>query len=152
MSTNPNYTKGLSDKQKKDLKKNIKDTKKAYDKGDIKKAAMIADKRPKVDTKPVKSKFSTQLQKIYNINSIPKTPSTQFRDLTGLSVADQKTIIDRGNAAFLNSGSRPNQNSFSWSRARLYAFIVKANKERNKEKINQDNDIFIKTKNKLKYS
>lgn len=151
MSTNPKYTKGLTDKQSKDLKKNIKDTKKAFESGDVKKAAKIAEKRPKVDTKPVKSKFSSELKKIYNIDSIPKAPSAQFQNLTGLSVADQKTIINRGNAAFLTSGSRPGQNSFSWSRARLYAFIVKSVKDRNKKKINQDNDIFLKTKAKLNY-
>lgn len=149
---NTNYTKGLSAKQAKDLEKNIKDTKKAFEKGDIKKAAKIAEKRPKVDTKPVKSTFTNQLKRIYNIDTIPKTPSKEFENLTGLSVADQKKVIARGKGAFLTSGSRPGQNSFSWSRARLYAFVVKAVKDRNKEKINQDNDIFIKTKGKLKYS
>lgn len=152
MNTNPKYTKGLSDKQIKDLKKNIKDTKKAFESGDVKKAAKIADKRPKTDAKEVKSKFTNQLKKIYNIDTIPKAPSKEFQDLTGLSLSFQRDIINRGKGAFLSAGSRPNQNSFSWSMSRLYAFIVKAVNDRNKEKINQDNDIFLKTKNKLKYS
>jgi hypothetical protein len=148
---NTNYTKGLTKKQVKDLEKNIKDTKKAYEEGNIKKAQAIADKRPKTDAKEVNSKFTTELKKIYNVDTIPKAPSKQFQELTGLSVKDQKTIIDRGKAAYLTAGSRPNQNTFSWSQARLYAFVVKANKNKNKDKINQDNDIFIKTKGKLKY-
>ncbi len=146
---NTNYTKGLTTKQVKDLKKNIKATKKAYDEGNIEKAQSIADKRPKTKAKPVDSKFTNELKKIYNITDIPKTPSKEFEKLTGLSIKFQNDIINRGKAAYL-TGSRPNQNSFSWSRARLYAFIVKSIKNKDKNKINQDNDIFNKVKNILK--
>jgi hypothetical protein len=147
---NTNYTKGLNTKQVKDLKKNIKATKKAYEEGNITKAQSIADKRPKTKATPVDSKFTDELKKIYNIDEIPSTPSKEFEKLTGLGIKYQRDIINRGKAAYLTAGSRPNQNSFSWSRARLYAFIVKAIKNKDKEKINQDNDIFNEVKNILK--
>jgi hypothetical protein len=147
---NTNYTKGLTKIQVTDLKDNIRKTKKAYEEGNIKKAQSIADKRPKSKAKPVDSKFTDELKKIYNITDLPKTPSKEFEKLTGLSVKFQNDIINRGKAAYLTAGSRPNQNSFSWSRARLYAFIVKAIKNKDKNKINQDNDIFNEVKNILK--
>jgi hypothetical protein len=148
---NTNYTKGLTTIQVKELEKNIKATKKAYEEGNIKKAQSIADKRPKTKAKPVDSKFTNELKKIYNITDIPKTPSKEFEKLTGLSVKYQNDIINRGKGAYLTVGSRPNnQSSFSWSTARLYAFVVKTIKNKDKNKINQDNDIFNEVKNILK--
>jgi hypothetical protein len=73
--------------------------------------------------------------------------------LTGISKKDLDEIYDRGKAAFYNNPSsvRPNVKSADqWSWSRIYAFIMKTYDgiSKNKEKINQDNDIYEKYKKK----
>jgi len=148
------YTEGLTPSQIKDLERNIERTKKLINKGKEDEAIKLAEKRPQpAELKEKrKSSFTTKLEKIYNINKLPDTPSKEFQKLTGLSVADQEEIIQRGKKAFLTAGSRRGTNAFAWATARLYAFVVKtveANKK-NLDKINQDQDIFIKVRSKIK--
>ena len=73
--------------------------------------------------------------------------------LTGISKRDLDEIFDRGVGAFRNNPAsvRPSVKSEEqWSYARIYAFIMKTYNgiSKNKEKINQDNDLYEKYKKK----
>jgi hypothetical protein len=147
------YTEGLTPSQIKDLERNIERTKKLINKGKEDEAIKLAEKRPQpAELKTRKSSFTTKLEKLYNVDKLPDTPSKEFQKLTGLSVADQEEIIQRGKKAFLTAGSRRGTNAFAWAKARLYAFIVKTVEANKKglEKINQDMDIFERVKSKIK--
>lgn len=59
----------------------------------------------------------------------------QFEDKYGFKITDSKVnniikpegkkqILDKGKAAYFTSGSRPNQNPFSWAYARLASVIM----------------------------
>ena len=147
------YSVGLTDKQKDELKTNIERTKKLVDKGKLDEAIKVSEKRPQPKKPVVKeSSFIGKLKKIYDIDTIPNTPSQAFANLTGLPVAQQKEILKRGAGAFLTAGSRRGVTSVQWSKARLYAFVVKtvAGKKTNKKTINQDADIYREFKDKIK--
>ena len=73
--------------------------------------------------------------------------------LTGISKKDLDEIYDRGVGAYKTNPSsvRPNVKSADqWAYGRIYAFIMKTYDgiSKNKEKINQDNDIYEKYKKK----
>ena len=73
--------------------------------------------------------------------------------LTGISKKDLDEIFDRGTAAFYNNPSSVRKSVKSaeqWSYSRIYAFIMKTYDgiEKNKEKINQDNQLYLKYKRK----
>lgn len=148
------YSEGLTAKQKVELKKNIEKSKKLVEAGKPAEAAKLAEKRPqpKSPKKPRESQFTKKMKSIYNIESIPDAPSRAYTTLTGLSLADQKKVIARGNAAYLTAGSRRGVSQAAWSKARLNAFIVKTVKsvKNNTQTINQDMDIYRKVRNKIK--
>lgn len=147
------YTEGLTTKQKTELKSNIERTRKLVEKGKQEDAVKLAEKRPQPkNIKTRKSQFTTKLENLYGVDKLPSTPSREFVKLTGIPMREQEEIIQRGKQAFLTAGSRRGTNAFAWSKARLYAFVVKAviAKKKGDEKINQDNDIFEKLKNKIK--
>jgi len=140
------YYKGLSEKEKQEKKKNIKETKKLYDSGKKKQAFKTASKRPTVKSTK-KSSFTTRFHKKFPDVKAP--PSKSFADATGISIADQKTIVNRGRAAFVTSGSRSSVSSpTAWGISRTYAFYFKA--LQGNKKINQDQDIYDKLKGKIK--
>ncbi len=139
------YYKGLSEKEKQEKKKNIKETKKLYDSGKKKQAFKTASKRPTVKSTK-KSSFTTRFHKKF---PDVKPLTNQFSTATGISIADQKTIVNRGRAAFVTSGSRSSVSSpTAWGYARLYAFYFKS--LQGNKKINQDQDIYDKLKGKIK--
>lgn len=77
--------------------------------------------RPKV--KGFKSKTSSWTEKfkkkygdITKIDDIAKA--------TGIPKKALNEVLKKGKGAFYSSGSRPNQSAASWSRARMYAFIM----------------------------
>jgi len=75
--------------------------------------------------------------------------------LTGIPTKVLDEIFDRGSAAFYNNPSSVRKSVKSpeqWSFSRIYAFIMKAYKakEDGNDKINQDKDLYMKIKNKLK--
>ncbi len=143
---NPKYYKGLTEKEKQEKKKNIKETKKLYDSGKKKEAFLKASKRPTIKSTK-KSSFTIRFNKKFPDVKAP--PSKSFEEATGISIADQKTIINRGKAAFATSGSRSSvSSSTAWSYARLYAFYFKA--LQGNKKINQDQDIYDRIKDKIK--
>jgi len=142
----PKYYKGLSEKEKKEKKENIKDSKKLYDAGKKKQAFKKASERPTIKSTK-KSSYTTRFNKKFP--DVKSPPSKSFADATGISIADQKIILNRGKAAFATSGSRSSVSSpTAWSIARLYAFYFKALGGGNK--INQDQDIYDKLKGKIK--
>jgi hypothetical protein len=75
--------------------------------------------------------------------------------LTGIPKSVLDKVYDRGMMAYKNNPSsvRPSVKSpQQWSVARIYAFVMKAYDavKKGKDKINQDQDLFDKIKNKLK--
>lgn len=73
--------------------------------------------------------------------------------LTGISKKDLDEIYDRGVGAFRTNPSsvrRSVKSEEQWAYGRIYAFIMKTYNgiSKNKEKINQDNDIYEKYKKK----
>ena len=76
--------------------------------------------RPKVKFESKRSSFTERFEKKYgykitNDNKISK----EIISKTGID-----KILKKGMAAYYNSGSRPNQTPFSWSRARLASVIL----------------------------
>jgi len=139
------YYKGLSEKEKQEKKKNIKETKKLYDSGKKKEAFIKASKRPTIKSTK-KSSFTIRFNKKF---PDVKPLTSQFSTATGISIANQKIIVNRGKAAFATSGSRSSVSSpTAWGYARLYAFYFKA--LQGNKKINQDQDIYDKLKGKIK--
>ena len=75
--------------------------------------------------------------------------------LTGIPKSVLDDVYDRGVCAFKTNPAsvRPSVKSKEqWAMARVYAFIMKSYDavKNNKKKINQDQDLFEKIKNKLK--
>jgi hypothetical protein len=75
--------------------------------------------------------------------------------LTGIPKSVLDDVYDRGVGAFKTNPAsvRPSVKSKEqWAMARVYAFIMKSYDavKNNKKKINQDQDLFEKIKNKLK--
>lgn len=101
-----------------------------------------------------------QIRSIKNKTIRPKLESAksrrssftkQFEDKYGFKITDpkvnriikaegKKQILDKGKAAYFSSGSRPNQNPFSWAYARLASVIMNGPARK------IDNDIWIKYK------
>ncbi len=139
------YYKGLSEKEKQEKKKNIKETKKLYDSGKKKEAYIKASKRPTIKSTK-KSSFTIRFNKKF---PDVKPLTSQFSTATGISIANQKIIVNRGKAAFATSGSRSSVSSPTvWGISRTYAFYFKA--LQGNKKINQDQDIYDKLKGKIK--
>lgn len=151
---NDKYTEGLTAKQKVELKKNVERSRKLVEAGKPAEAAKLAEKRPQPkDPKPAReSQFTKKMKNIYNIESIPDAPSRAYATLTGLSLADQKTVYNRGLAAYLTAGSRRGVSQAAWSKARLNAFIIKTIEANKKglDKINQDGDVFERVRKTIK--
>ena len=108
------YTQKLSRKDKKRQIKNIKTTKKAY------KNKKYVD-RPKL--KSYKNKKSSWTQQFHK-----KYPGvTSIRDIskkTKIPEGELRAVLKKGRGAYYSSGSRPNQTSESWGRARMYSYIL----------------------------
>jgi len=142
----PKYYTGLSKQEKKEKQENIKQSKRLYKKGEKEKAFKKASERPTTKSNK-KSSYTTRFNKKFPDVKTP--PSKSFATATGIPVADQKTIIKKGEGAFITAGSRPSVSSpTQWGLARLYAFYFKA--LQGKDKINQDQEIYDKLKGKIK--
>jgi hypothetical protein len=139
---NPKYLKGLKPKEKKEKKENIKKSKALYEKGKKEEAAKLAEKRPTIK-QGKRSTYTEQIKKKFpGIKPLTK----DFENKTGVPLAAQREIVDRGKAAFITSGSRPSVSSpTQWATARLYAFYIKGIKGT----LNFDLD--IKRKYKIKF-
>jgi len=107
--------KHLSKKDKLILKKEIIKTRKNYKKN------KYLDRRKVRSYKPQKSKHVIKAMKLYNISSIK--PSKLLAHKTKCSIKSLKEIENKGRGAWF-SGSRPNQNIYSWGIARLASSIT----------------------------
>lgn len=108
------YYKGLSFSDRKKQKRNIKTSKKSYQK------KKYVD-RPKLKSyKNKKSSWTVKFKKKYgNI--------TKIKDIakkTGISEKALRSVLKKGRGAYYSSGSRPNQTAESWGRARMYSYIM----------------------------
>ena len=107
---------GLSKKDKNKQTKMIKRSKSGY-----KKRKYYTRKK----VKSFKSKPSGHVanaKKIYNVDKI--TANKKLSKKTGCKVGTLRKIIKKGMGAYYSSGSRPNQTSQSWGRARLASAIT----------------------------
>tara|TARA_R110000823_G_scaffold255624_1_gene377650 strand:- start:81 stop:479 length:399 start_codon:yes stop_codon:yes gene_type:complete len=83
----------------------------------------ILEKKERPRVKSFKSKTSSHILKFkkkYNTNIDNK----KFINDNIITYAGQKKILEKGVAAYYNSGSRPNQTAASWSKARLASVIM----------------------------
>lgn len=80
---------------------------------------LMGIKRPKIDRKPRRSKWTIKAHEFFG-----KTPSlADLSKASGVKESGLKEIIKRGEKAYYTSGSRPNQTPESWGIARLYAVL-----------------------------
>mgnify|MGYP003121870073 CR=1 FL=1 len=78
-------------------------------------------KRPKVES--FQSKRSPYVVKFEKKYGVPITDKKFiYKNIISRTGVDK--ILAKGKAAYFSSGSRPNQNMFSWSNARLASVIV----------------------------
>ena len=91
------------------------------DKAKQKKSILEGKDRPKVKFESKRSSFTERFEKKYGYKITNDSKiSKEIISKTGI-----KKILDKGMAAYYNSGSRPNQTPFSWSRARLASVLLK---------------------------
>ena len=106
----------LSAKDKKKQKKALLKSKKDYKNSKY-------HTRPKVDSYESKtSQHILNARKIYKENSIK--PSKELSRKTGCSVKGLGLIVKKGQGAYYQSGSRPNQTGHSWGVARMASAIT----------------------------
>lgn len=106
----------LTEEDKKKAKEDIKDTRKAYKKGQFKKRRIL---------KSFISKNSSHIErakKFYNVDAVKA--SQELASASGCSQNTLKKIVRKGKGAFYSSGSRPNQTPQSWGRARLASALT----------------------------
>ena len=109
-----NYTKGLSRKDKKLQKRNIRTAKRSYKQGKY-------VSRPKL--KSFKKKESGWTAKFHKRYPEAKTVP-QIARATGIPAKALNAVKRKGMGAYYSSGSRPNQTAESWGKARMYSYIM----------------------------
>ena len=107
--------KSLSKKDKKKQKEMINKSRKLYKKKRYFSRKLLKSFKSKESPHIIKAK------KIYNINTI--SASRNLAKKTGCTIDSLKKIVKKGQGAYFSSGSRPNQTSHSWGRARLASSI-----------------------------
>ena len=68
------------------------------------------------------SKHSLTARKLYAIDTL--TPTKEFAQKTGCTLAALRQIVRKGEGAYYSSGSRPNQTARSWGLARLASSVT----------------------------
>jgi len=123
--------KSLSEKDKIKQKKQIEKSKEGYKKG------KYIERKPVKSFKSKPSPYVKDTKKELNITNVkPKTIANKLgrtaerrREIaTGL-----EQVLKKGKAAYYSSGSRPNQNAFSWGLSRV-ASVVQGGKARTVDK------------------
>ena len=99
--------------------------------------------------------FKERFNKKFKQPKDESNSKTKKVKLTGIPKSVLDDVYDRGVGAFKTNPAsvRPSVKSKEqWAMARVYAFIMKSYDavKNNKKKINQDQDLFEKIKNKLK--
>jgi len=109
----------LSTKDKQKQKNYLLRSRKLYKKG-------IYYNRPQV--KSFKSKPSRHIEnarKMYSVKNV--SPTRELARKTKCTLKTLKKIVEKGEGAYLSSGSRPNQTPQSWGLARLASAITHGN-------------------------
>jgi hypothetical protein len=88
-------------------------------------------KRPKTSFQSKRSGWVEKFEKKYNT----KITNKKFIHDNILRYAGQNQIMDKAKGAYFSSGSRPNQNMFSWAYGRLASVIMGGNARKNDIKI-----------------
>ena len=99
------------------------------------------------------STYKNRFNKKFNQDKDESNSKAKMTKLTGIPKKVLDEIFFRGVGAFKTAGpSRPNMTKEQWATARIYAFIMKAYDavKKGKDKINQDQDLYEKIKEKLK--
>ena len=99
--------------------------------------------------------YKQKFNKKFNQDKDESNSKAKMTRLTGIPTKVLDEIFDRGSAAFYNNPSSVRKSVKSpeqWSYGRLYAFIMKAYDAKRKglRRINQDQDLFEKIRDKLK--
>src|SRR6056300_889333 len=82
--------------------------------------------RPKIKSfKNRKSNHTRRLQELYKVKNA--RPNKELAKKSKCSIATLKKIINKGEGAYLSSGSRPNQTPQSWGYARLASALTGGN-------------------------
>jgi hypothetical protein len=114
MTLPPQYTRGLSRKDKKKQLRNLKTSKRSYKKGKYVSRTKL---------KSFKEKKSSWTQKFHKLHPNAKTLK-QIADATGIPKKALAAVKKKGMGAYYSSGSRPNQTAESWGLARMYSYIL----------------------------
>ena len=108
------YTRGLSKRDSAKQSKALRTARKSYKKG------KYVD-RPKLKSyKKKESGWTAKFHKRYpNAKTVP-----QIARATGIPSKVLNAVKRKGMGAYYSSGSRPNQTSQSWGKARMYSYIL----------------------------
>ena len=98
----------------------LPDTLSAADKKKQIKSIFEKTERPVVKFNEKRSSWAEKFEKKYKTT----IRDTDFIDKNILKKAGQEKIIMKGKGAYYSSGSRPNQNAFSWGYGRLASVIM----------------------------
>lgn len=111
--------KNLTIKDKAKQKRYLNKSRKDYKKGEY----FI---RPKIKSfKNRKSNHISRLKKLYKVKNA--SPNKELSDKSKCSIDVLKKIVNKGEGAYLSSGSRPNQTPASWGYARLASSLTGGN-------------------------
>lgn len=99
--------------------------------------------------------YKQKFNKKFKQDKDESNSKTKMTRLTGIPTKVLDDVVKRGEGAFKTNPQsvRPQiKSATAWGYSRLYAFIMKAYKakEDGNDKINQDKDLYMKIKNKLK--
>ena len=118
---NKKITIGKGDKQRKVPQRYVPKGLTKADKEKQKKSILEKKPRPKLESfKSKRSSWATQFEKKYGT----KISNKSFITKNIISKKGMDLILDKGKAAYYNSGSRPKQTATSWSLARLASVIM----------------------------
>ena len=83
--------------------------------------------RPKTKAPTKESSYTIKFNKKYGEQLSKMKGGKSKRNIskvTGIPYKALDEVMKKGEGAFFSSGSRPNQTPYSWSRARMYSYIL----------------------------
>ena len=110
--------KHLSRKEKRQQKKELAKSRRAYKKGKYHTRKKVKGYKSK------RSKHENRVRKMYKFKNNEKITIKKLSKKTHCSEKSLKGIVKKGQGAYYSSGSRPNQTAHSWGYARLYSAIT----------------------------
>jgi hypothetical protein len=109
----------LTNKDRKQQTKNLIKSRKLYIKNQY-------FKRPTIKSfKSRRSRHLANAKELYNVENV--YPNAELAKKTQCKLSSLKKIVNKGEGAYYSSGSRPNQTSQSWGRARLASALTGGN-------------------------